>query len=346
MTRATVLHLVDDTTAGGVMRVLEFLKSSATLNAAADHQVKSIKRGAIPTKRLKADIIVSHLAISWGTLPSLLALRLMHPGTPLVHVEHSYTEAFVRHCVKRTRRFHLLLRTGFRIFDRIVAVSNGQAAWFQTAGLVQKDRVHTIQSCVDLKAFRQLRRRASSRMVFGAIGRFEDQKGFDILVDAFRRLPNRNVELRLYGQGSEEDRLRALAGDDDRIRFMGHVADPTAALSDLDVVLMPSRWEAYGLVGVEALSAGRKLIANRIDGMQDHAAGGALFSKGSSAEDWLTTLRDFLACPSAIEGVADYRTSNRLERRFELGWLNLVEDLLPDPFRSNELRGELGSTAG
>ncbi len=86
-----VFHLVDDTTAGGVMRVLDFLHSDHNLAETALHEVKSVNRGKIINNLGKADVIVSHLAISWRSLPSLIALRALYVRTPLVHVEHSYT---------------------------------------------------------------------------------------------------------------------------------------------------------------------------------------------------------------------------------------------------------------
>ncbi len=328
MTRPKVMHIVDDTTAGGVMRVLEFIKQSPTLNAAADHQVKPVVRGALKLERHDADLVVSHLAISWRTLPALLALRAANWGTPLVHVEHSYTEGFVEHCVGNTKRFHTLLKAGFRIFDRVVAVSDGQAQWLVDAGLVANEKLKTIQSCVDLKMFRYVAPQASSPKVFGAVGRFDQQKGFDILVEAFRKLPNRDVELRLYGKGEQEAELRALAGNDKRIKFCGFSDEPAALASELDVFLMPSRWEAYGLVGIEALCAGRVLIANKIDGLQDHAAGGAIFAIGPSVEQWRDTLADFLRCKSNTPTNVSYRENNKLERRFEVCWMNLIDEIL------------------
>ena len=81
-------------------------------------------------------------------------MRAANWGTPLVHVERGYTEGFVKHCVGNTKRFHTLLKAGFRIFDRIVAVSDGQAQWLVDAGLVANEKLKTIQSCVDLKTFR------------------------------------------------------------------------------------------------------------------------------------------------------------------------------------------------
>jgi D-inositol-3-phosphate glycosyltransferase len=105
-----VLHLVDDTTAGGVMRVLDFLRSDHNLAETALHQVKSVNRGKIINNLGKADVIVSHLAISWRSLPSLIALRALYVRTSLVHVEHSYTERFMAHNAPSAHRFKSLLK--------------------------------------------------------------------------------------------------------------------------------------------------------------------------------------------------------------------------------------------
>ena len=43
--RPKVLHLVDDTTAGGVMRVLDFLRTDSDLAQTANHEVRSVTRG-------------------------------------------------------------------------------------------------------------------------------------------------------------------------------------------------------------------------------------------------------------------------------------------------------------
>ena len=91
--------------------------------------------------------------------------------------------------------------------------------------------------------------------------------------------------MHLYGQGEEEDTLRALAVGDKRIQFKGFAASPTAAYAQVDAVIMPSRWEAYALVAIEALSAGRGVLCADIDGLRDHAASGAKVVPLRTAQD-------------------------------------------------------------
>lgn len=122
MTRMRVLHLVDDTTAGGVMRVLEHITTSAGMARHACHSFRVIDRRRLTIGRMGADVIVSHLSISWRGLPLLFALRAANAGASLIHVEHSYTECFVASNVSGHGRYASLLRTAYALFDRVVAV--------------------------------------------------------------------------------------------------------------------------------------------------------------------------------------------------------------------------------
>jgi len=228
MSLPRIVHLVDDTTAGGVMRVLDHILTTSEMAQTADHSLISIDRGRMSLGRIKADVIVSHLAVNWRAMPMLTLLRAQHPRTPLVHVEHSYTKAFVAANVTHKRRFATLLRMAYSLFNRVVAVSQAQGHWLVQSGAVRASALTVIPSCVDLSAFRAVGPAASPGRVIGAIGRLERQKGFDTLITAFRRTPRPDVYLHIYGEGCEGDNLRALAGNDPRIRFMGFSTDPVA----------------------------------------------------------------------------------------------------------------------
>lgn len=270
-----IMHLVDDTTAGGVMRVVDFILSHKGSDTKVIHERLRINRGQVNSTRYDADIIVSHLTISWRCIPALLGLRTANFGKKLIHVEHSYTEEFVAHNVRKKRRFMTLLQLGFSIFNKVVAVSHAQEKWFLEETLCMSTNVTTIQSCVDLGPFRACPERHTPTRIFAAIGRLDRQKGFDKLIAAFKACSEKDIELHIYGEGEEEATLRGLAAGDKRIVFKGFSQKPTDAFLNVDVVVMPSRWEAYGLVAIEALSAGRKLICSDVDGLRDHRELGA-----------------------------------------------------------------------
>lgn len=320
MTVIRVTHLVDDTTAGGVMRVVGHMMTTPDLTRETDHSLLEVKRNRLCIGRVEADVIVSHLAISWRLLPLLAALRVLNPAARLVHVEHSYTKCFTALNVRRKRRFGALLKLSYALFHDVVAVSTAQGNWLRDEGFVRPDALHVIPSCVDLSAFRELAPPEVAVKTIGAIGRLEPQKGFDILIKAFRELSDPNLALHIFGQGAEEKRLRDLAAGDPRIRFKGFSSNPVAAMAGLDAVMMPSRWEAYGLVAIETLAAGRRLLVSNVDGLTDHLPHGAALVDGAGTKPWQSALEELFAAPPSPRGPGH---AHNYERHFSDCWRTL-----------------------
>ena len=114
-----------------------------------------------------------------------------------------------------------------------------------------------------------------------AVGRLERVKGFDLLLEAFARVVGRLPEarLRIGGTGTQERALAdaaAAAGIADAVTFLGRLsAEQVAAeFAAADVVVVPSRREAFGLVVLEAWRSGTPLVATDRDGPADLVADG------------------------------------------------------------------------
>ena len=301
-----------------------FAATAPELAKDADHHLRSISRSRWLPEPIQADVIVSNLAISWRALPMLIALRLMHPKTKLIHVEHSYTEQFVEKNVTHKKRFATLLRCAYALFDRVVAVSHGQANWLRQSGAVKSHALSVIQSCVDLSPFRNVAPPSAPLRVIGAIGRLDEQKGFDLLIRAFQQTPNPHIALHVYGEGAEEAKLRRLANGDPRIEFKGFAPDPVAAMAAVDIVAMPSRWEAYGLVAIEALAAKRKLLVSSIDGLKDHLEKGAqAVPPGGDIERWQQAIEQVTTAYSS-ETTAQAQLTKRPEDTYAAAWSDML----------------------
>jgi glycosyltransferase involved in cell wall biosynthesis len=107
-----------------------------------------------------------------------------------------------------------------------------------------------------------------------AAGRISHIKGFDDLLRAFARLPEA-VKLTLVGDGPQLPALKSLAvraGLENRVRFAGWVRyeEMPEIYRRAHVVALPSLSpEAFGNVGVEALSHGRPVVAYRVGGIPE-----------------------------------------------------------------------------
>jgi glycosyltransferase involved in cell wall biosynthesis len=111
--------------------------------------------------------------------------------------------------------------------------------------------------------------------VVGSIGRLVWQKGFDLLVRALALLPS--VTLVLVGDGPRRDDLEALArewGVDDRVQIVGWSDDARRYLPAFDVFVLPSRFEGFPLVVLEAMLARLPVVATRVGSVAEAVADG------------------------------------------------------------------------
>jgi glycogen(starch) synthase len=104
-----------------------------------------------------------------------------------------------------------------------------------------------------------------------AAGRLTDQKGFDVAIDALALLSS-PPRLVIAGSGTNERALRdqvAARGLDDVVSLPGWMApdDVNRSINLATAVLMPSRWEPFGLVALQAAQMGRPILASRVDGL-------------------------------------------------------------------------------
>jgi glycosyltransferase involved in cell wall biosynthesis len=138
------------------------------------------------------------------------------------------------------------------------------------------------------------------RVVFA--GRIVAQKGVAVLIRAARDVDGEFV---ICGDGRELQAMRRLAlrmGVQDRVLFKGWLTSEQLAqeFADASVVVVPSLWpEPFGLVGIEALAAGRPVIASATGGIEDWLDDGVsgLCVKPGDVEDLAQALNKLLADP-------------------------------------------------
>jgi glycosyltransferase involved in cell wall biosynthesis/O-antigen/teichoic acid export membrane protein len=166
---------------------------------------------------------------------------------------------------------HLVERFGVRRHNRAVAVSEGIAAELRAVNPAMI--VDVIGNGVPVEAF-DVERSPGADIVF--IGRLETaQKGLDLLLHAWARACERVAgTLVIAGTGPDEEQLRALAdelGVGHRTRFVGWVGGPAkfALLASARVVAVPSRFETFGIVALEAAATGAPVVAFDIDCLRE-----------------------------------------------------------------------------
>jgi len=114
-----------------------------------------------------------------------------------------------------------------------------------------------------------------------AMGRVVEKKGFDLLLDAFARVPySQGIGLVIGGDGNALGSLRTRAvnlGIADRVYLPGRLGRSSVAslMRGADVFVMPSRIEPFGIVVLEAWREGTAVIATRHGGPPEFIEDGA-----------------------------------------------------------------------
>jgi glycosyltransferase involved in cell wall biosynthesis len=161
---------------------------------------------------------------------------------------------------------NLLARTS----DRIICISGDEHTEAVRAG-IPADRLSLVHNGIS-------RNRPSSSVIAASwpttktkvlfIGRLDRQKGYDLLLDAARSLEDR-LDVRIVGA--------AVVGKYDgskipsNVSMLGWLARQQieAQLDAADIIVIPSRWEGFGLVALEAMRAAKPILAFRIGALPE-----------------------------------------------------------------------------
>ncbi|KEF43365.1 MAG: hypothetical protein ER33_01070 [Cyanobium sp. CACIAM 14] len=283
---------------GGIPATLTSLAEAPELAWVSFRQVP-LEEAEVEIRTWAPDLFLWHPACSWRLLPGLFRLGRGR-SLPGIGLEHHYCEGFERLKVPSQRRFRTLLRLSYGCLDRLVCVSHGQARWVTAARLADPNRVRVIPFSRTLDDFFQLPLDREEHRPFrlGAYGRFVEQKGFQALIEAVLLLPRGTVELRLGGGGELDSSLRQKADRHPDIHFHGPLTDVPAFLAACDAVAVPSLWEPWGNVCLEARAAGRPVIVTAVDGLSEQVDGerGLLVPSGSP-QDLAEAIADLAARP-------------------------------------------------
>lgn len=112
--------------------------------------------------------------------------------------------------------------------------------------------------------------------LIGAVGALEARKGFPVLLDAFQTLTDKRAYLVIIGADAEPEEaaaLRRLAGS--RVLLPGYIPRAWRFAAAFDVCVMPSlRSESFGMSALDAMWAGKPVVASRTGGLPEVVADG------------------------------------------------------------------------
>jgi glycosyltransferase involved in cell wall biosynthesis len=202
--------------------------------------------------------------------------------SPLALAGLSVLTVYTEHSTHNKRRDYRLLqpleRVVYRKYQKIACISQAtKSALDAWLGEDASDHLtEVVQNGSRLLPFFARSRLGRTGVRLLSVGSLTRHKGFDIALRAVASLGNHIDQYTIVGEGSERAMLEALIqqlGIRDKVSLPGYVDDVTAYLHNADLGLIPSRWEGFSLVAVEALSTGLPLVASNVDGMREVLTG-------------------------------------------------------------------------
>lgn len=212
------------------------------------------------------DVVISSTsAFAKGIIPPPYGLHFSYCHTPTRYLwtdAHSYIEEL--RAPKIVKAILPLLQTKLRVWDQVAAsrvdyfIANSQTVQHRIKRYYGRDSV-VIYPPVDTAAF-SISNEPKRYYLTG--GRLVSYKRFDLVVDAFNKLGR---PLKIFGSGPELKALKKRAKSN--IEFLGRVSnEERAKLYQESIAFIHPQEEDFGITPIEAMAAGRPVIAWRRGG--------------------------------------------------------------------------------
>ena len=233
---------------------------------------------------------------------------------------------------------------GRLLVDRVIAVTSGQREELLRFGVAPANRLALQLPGMDVSAFRNLEDRQGvlrrqlgvpdGTLVVGTIGRLVPIKGLDVFLEAAAQVARdgaRPIRCLIAGDGplrqpleAQRDRL----GLADGCTFLGEISDIRGFYAACDLVVMSSRNEGAPIVLLEAMAAGKPVVATAVGGVPDMVEDGvsALLVRSDHVDGLAEAMRQLIHDDGRRERIA--RAAWQRADRFSLGEFSSGTDRL------------------
>jgi len=263
------------------------------------------------------------LAAAWCCGPTTIAmLHLVIPG--------------------RAKGREWVSRRALRLPQLVIGGSAHVAAYAREAGAQSRAVMYGVDPPVQAPEPRASLGLPPYAPVVGGIGRIDIQKGWDVLCRAMPLVRARVPDARcvVIGDGPALSGLRGLAAETG-VSFVGYRERASSLVGAFDVLAVPSRYEAFGLVAAEAMMAGVPVVASAVGGIPEVVGDTGLLVRPERPDELADAIVEVLRDRSH----ARERGERGRVRAFRLFTAARMAGEVDDLYRELTLQAELPSTS-
>ncbi len=225
-------------------------------------------------KANKYDIVHTHgfKADLWGAITARLS------GVPIVISTVHNQEQYLKNPIIKLLEKWIISS----LDDIVIAISDGVKRFLiNTSGIPEKkiERIYYGINTSDInidkdKDIRQEFGIDKETLLVGCIGRLVKQKGHRYLIQAVKKVIEKNPKTKFFiiGRGKLEKNLKNMVKSsnlDSSVIFTGFREDVYSLIDKLDLIVMPSLWEGLGVALLEALALGKPIVAAAVGGIPE-----------------------------------------------------------------------------
>ena len=246
------------------------LKMAHDIQPSSDIKVERTLRRII--KQLKPDIVYAHSSKA-GAFARIADLGL---NNKVIYNPHGW--AFnMQQSAKKQEMYKWVERLSAHFCDKIVCISDAEKESALREKICKLSKLQVIYNGIDLEEIEKTAPMSRSQLgipedafVVGMVGRLSKQKAPDTFVKAAKLIKEKipNAFFLMVGNGELRDQVEELINRYDlgaSFLITGWVDNPTAYMKIMDVGMLLSRWEGFGLVLPEYMACGVPIVATNVD---------------------------------------------------------------------------------
>lgn len=206
---------------------------------------------------------------------------LCNSSTPIVTTEHSTNNR------RRSKKwFKIIDQWMYSRYSAVICIADETRTSLESY-IGARNNIYIVNNGIDVNRFLRPVKDISKQNTFNVtmVAALRTEKDHETLIKAMEYLPD-NYHLRIVGDGVRVDELKAFTermSMTSKVEFTGARLDIPEIWEQADVAVLSSHWESFGLAAVEAMAAGRPMIASDVGGLHDVVGGaGILFPHGDS----------------------------------------------------------------
>ena len=223
----------------------------------------SFKKSLNVVDEFQPDIIVStitNIDIFVFILSFFSNIKFKHIIRNSVVMTSHYSQFMIYPIFKRIIRYY------YSKVDRFICMSDDMINDLVKNYHIDREKISKIPNFIEInKVNLPYKKKKIEENTFICIGRIHKQKGYDILIESLK-FSKKNFSISIYGWGSESllikyKKMIKYYKLEHCIRFMGRKKIDLSLLSNYDALILPSRYEGFPNVALEALSAGLPILS-------------------------------------------------------------------------------------